>query len=103
MKKRTIFILLVLFISSLLPAAVLKNEQSGKNSKIVVTGYIVSKGNDPFPYPAIKLDSGEELLFACNKKQGKQLLAAQEFHVQLILEQTDDNTLVLKKWKKLKK
>ena len=103
MKKGVIFVLIVLLISTFLPAAVLKNEQSAKNSKVIVTGYILCKGNDPFFYPAIKLDSGEEILFACNKKQSRQLLDSQEFHVQLTLEKTADNTLVLKKWKKLKK
>ncbi|MBR5402302.1 MAG: hypothetical protein IK102_10910 [Treponema sp.] len=103
MKKRALIVLAALFITSLLPAAVLNNEQSGKNSKIVVTGYIISKGNDPFPYPAIILDSGEELQFICNKKMSRQLLSSQEHHVQLTLEKTKDDTLVLKKWKKLKK
>ena len=71
--------------------------------ELSANGYILCKGNDPFFYPAIKLDSGEEILFACNKKQSRQLLDSQEFHVQLTLEKTADNTLVLKKWKKLKK
>ena len=103
MKKGAIFVLIVLLITSFLPAAVLKNEQSGKKSKVVVTGYILCKGNDPFFYPALKLDSGEEIQFICNKKQGQQLLESQEYHVQLTLEKTKDDTLVLKKWKKLKK
>ena len=103
MKKKLFLILALAFFSALSLMAVDKTKQSKKNSTIVVTGYIVSKGNMPFPQAAIQTTDGQEYLIICNEKTNKKLLNTQGKKVKLtgyIQEAT--GFFVLKKWKKVK-
>ena len=102
MKKSLICIILALFCVCTC-FSVNKNEQADKNTKIVITGYIISKGNIPFPQAAIQTTDGQEYLIICNEKTNKKLLNTQGKKVKLtgyIQEAT--GFFVLKKWKKVK-
>ena len=102
MKKKLCLILLVSLISSLGLFAVDKSAQSKKNSTIVVTGYVVSKGNMPFNFPAIKTEDDTEYLFNCTDRQKKKLLKLQGKELRFTLLQNEDGVLILKKYKVLK-
>ena len=99
--KRNILILLSLFICFSL-FGVQKNTQSKNNSKIVVTGYVVSKGNMPFSYPAIKADDGNEYYLVCTEKQKRRLLNDQGKHLRFTLIKNDEITWIYKKSKVIK-
>ncbi len=99
--KRRILILLSLFICFSL-FGVQKNTQSKNNSKIVVTGYVVSKGNMPFTYPAIKADDGNEYYLVCTEKQKRRLLNYQGKHLRFTLIKNDEITWIYKKSKVIK-
>lgn len=99
--KRRILILLSLFICFSL-FGVQKNTQSKNNSKIVVTGYVVSKGNMPFTYPAIKADDGNEYYIICSEKQKRRLLNSQGKHLRFTLVQIDEVIWTVKKFKTIK-
>ncbi|MBO4533251.1 MAG: hypothetical protein J5726_06080 [Treponema sp.] len=102
MKKSFICIMLALFCISM-GFSVNKNEQADKNTKVVITGYIISKGNMPFPQAAIQTTDGQEYLIICNEKSNKKLLNTQGNKVKLTgYIQNDTGFFVLKKWKKVK-
>ncbi len=101
MKKNYLIILLsISLISSLF--AVQKNVQSKNNSKIVVTGYVVSKGNMPFTVPAIQGDDGKEYYIICSEKQKRRLLNNQGKHLRFTLVQIDEILWTVKKFKIIK-
>ncbi|MBR6341534.1 MAG: hypothetical protein IKR64_06510 [Treponema sp.] len=100
--KKLFIILLVSMISTLGLFAVDKSAQSKNDSTIVITGYIVSKGNMPFNFPAIKTQNGTEYLFTCTARQKKKLLKLQGRDIRFTLLQNEDGALVLKKYKVLK-
>jgi len=102
MKKKLLLILLVSMISMLGVFAVDKSAQSKKKSTVVITGYVVSKGNMPFVFPAIKTEDGTEYLFTCTARQKKKLLKLQGRDLRFTLLQNEDGALVLKKYKVLK-
>lgn len=102
MKKKLLLILLVSMIFMLGVFAVDKAAQSKKNSTVVITGYVVSKGNMPFNFPAIKTEDGTEYLFTCTARQKKKLLKLQGRDLRFTLLQNEDGALVLKKYKVLK-
>ena len=102
MKKKLLLILLVSLISMLGLFAVDKSTQSKKNSTVVITGYVVSKGNMPFVFPAIKTEDGTEYLFTCTARQKKKLLKLQGRDLRFTLLQNEDGALILKKYKVLK-
>ena len=80
-----------------------KNEQSDKNTKVVLTGYIISKGNMPFPQAAIQTQDGTEYFIVCSEKVNKKLLNTQGNMVKLTgYIQNETGFFVLKKWKKVK-
>ena len=99
--KRNILILLSLFLCFSL-FGVQKNTQSKNNSKIVVTGYVVSKGNMPFTVPAIMADDGNEYSIVCSEKQKRRLLNNQGKHLRFTLVKNDEITWTVKKFKILK-
>ena len=101
MKKKILFVLLLSLAAAFLFADDSKGKEVDKKSKVEVTGYIVSKGNMPFVFPAVKADDGQEYLFVCTKKQAQKLLKAQGQRLKLTFNQTPDNILVLTKYKKI--
>lgn len=102
MKKKLFLILALAFFSALSLMAVDKTKQSKKNSTIVVTGYIVSKGNMPFNFPAIVTEDNTEYAFRCTERQKKKLLNLQGKKIRFTLLLKDDGVMVLKKYKVLK-
>ena len=101
MKKRIIPVLILLLIP-FFTFAVDKNIQSNKKSSVVVTGYIVSKGNMPFIEPAIKADDGNEYSIICTQKQKRRLLDSQGKHLRFTLQKNDEIFYVVKKYKIIK-
>ena len=101
MKKNYLIILLSIFLISSL-FGVQKNVQSKSNSKIVVTGYVVSKGNMPFTFPAILADDGNEYSIVCSEKQKRRLLNNQGKHLRFTLVQIDEVLWTVKKFKIIK-
>ena len=102
MKKSFICLMLALFCISM-GFSVNKNEQSDKSTKVVLTGYIQSKGSMPFTQAAIKTEDGQEYLIFCNDKTTRKLLNAQGYKVKLTgYIETDTGLFILKKWKKVK-
>jgi hypothetical protein len=100
MKKRIALILLALFcISSVF--SVNKNEQSDKKSKMVISGYVISKGSMPFTMPAIKSEDGKEYLISCSAKTGKKLLKLQGYKIKFT-GYLEEDLFILKKYKKIK-
>lgn len=79
-----------------------KSEQAKNNSKIVVTGYVLSKGNVPFVFPVIRGDDENEYVIVCTEKQKRKLLNLQGRHLRFTLVQKDQTSYVLKKYKKIK-
>ena len=98
-KRFLIFILSLFCISSLF--SVNKKEQIKKNSNIVVTGYILAKGNEPFVVPAIKTEDNLEYLISCNANKRKKLLKLQGYKIKFT-GYLDEDMFVLKKYKVLK-
>ena len=101
MKKNYLIILLSIFLISSL-FGVQKNVQSKNNSKIVVTGYVVSKGNMPFTVTAILADDGNEYSIICSEKQKRRLLNNQGKHLRFTLVQIDEILWTVKKFKIIK-
>ena len=99
--KKYILVLLSLFIFSSL-FAVQKTTKLNKNSKVVITGYVVSKGNVPFVYPAIRAQDGMEYMIICKDKTKQKLLNAQGSLIKFTGTLNEDGFFVLKKWKVLK-
>lgn len=79
-----------------------KGQQTKKNSTILVTGYIVSKGNVPFTFPAIVTEDGDEYVFTCTNRQKNKLLNLQGKKIRFTLLLKEDGVMVLKKYKVLK-
>ena len=100
MKKR----LLLSVISILLALglfAVQKNTQFNKNSKVTITGYVISKGNMPFIFPVIRTQDGTEYMIICKEKIKNKLLKAQGYLIKFT-GKIEEEAFVLKKWKVLK-
>ena len=74
------------------------NTQSSKNSKVVITGYVISKGNVPFVYPVIRTEDGTEYMIACKDKVKQKLLNSQGYLIKFT-GKLEDDVFVLKKWK----
>ena len=105
MKKRFVFLVLViycLFNVFAQSSTVKKSTQADNNSKIIVTGYVLSQGNDPFVYPGILGDDGNKYTIICTEKQKRTLLDLQGRHLRFTLVQNDQITYVLKKYKVIK-
>ena len=45
-----------------------KSTQVKNNSKVVISGYVVSKGNVPFVYPVIRTQDDTEYMIVCKDK-----------------------------------
>ena len=101
MKKNYLILLLSIFLISAL-FGVQKNTQSKNNSKIVVTGYVVNKGNVPFTFPAIVADDGNEYSIVCTEKQKRRLLNNQGKHLRFTLVKIDEVLWTVKKIKVIK-
>lgn len=99
--KRSILIILSIFICFSL-FAVQKNTQFKNNPKVIVTGYVVSKGNMPFVEPAIQGDDGNEYYIICSEKQKRRLLNSQGKHLRFTLVQIDEVIWTVKKFKTIK-
>ena len=99
--KKYLIVLLSLFIVSALFGQT-KKSNSNNNQKLVVTGYVVSKGNMPFVFPAIKADDGKEYLIITTEKQKRRLLDNQGKHLRFTLLQNEDSGWVVKKFKVIK-
>ena len=101
-RKKTVLIYLlgILMISTL--SGVQKSAQSKTNSKLVVTGYVVSKGNMPFVYPVIRTQDGTEYMIVCKDKVKQKLLNAQGNLIKFTGTLNEDGFFVLKKWKVVK-
>ena len=100
MNKKLLVILLTIFSVSML-FGVQKTAQTKSNSKTVITGYIVSKGNVPFTYPAIRTEDGTEYIITCKNSTKKKLLNAQGQLIKFT-GKIDDGFFILKKWKIVK-
>ena len=100
MKKNYLIVILSVFLISSI-FGVQKNEQSKINSKVVITGYVVSKGNMPFTFPAIRAQDGTEYMIICNDKTKRKLLDAQGYLIKFTGKINEDGFFVLKKWKKI--
>lgn len=104
MKTKTIAAVLLILIAIPFSAfCVNKSAQSDNKSKIVVTGYVVSKGSMPFTEPAIKADDGTEYTIICTQKQRRRLLNLQGKHLRLTLIRKDELTWVVKKFKTIQR
>ena len=79
-----------------------KNTQDKNNSKLVITGYVVSKGNVPFVYPVIRTQDDTEYMIVCKDKVKQRLLNAQGYLIKFTGTLNEDGFFVLKKWKLLK-
>lgn len=101
MKKNYLIILLSFFLISSL-FAVQKNTQFKNNPKVIVTGYVESKGNMPFAYPAIQGDDGNEYYIICSEKQKRRLLNNQGKHLRFTLVKSDEVSWIVKKYKVIK-
>lgn len=99
-KKNILIILSIFLISSLF--AVQKNTQFKNNPKVIVTGYVESKGNMPFSYPAIQGDDGNEYYIICSEKQKRRLMNNQGKHLRFTLVQIDEVIWTVKKFKTIK-
>ena len=103
MKTKSIAIVLLILIAIPFSAfCVNKSAQSDNKSKIVVTGYVVSKGSEPFVEPAIKADDGAEYTIICTQKQRRRLLNLQGKHLRFTLVKIDEINYAFKKYKLLK-
>ena len=100
MKKKYLLLILSIFLVSSL-FGVQKSAQVKAGSKIIVTGYVVSKGNMPFVYPAIKAQDGTEYMIICKDKTKRKLLDAQGYLIKFTGKLNEDGFFVLKKWKKI--
>lgn len=101
MKKK----ILICFLSLIVVSAIFgvqKNTQVKNNSKLVVTGYVISKGNVPFVYPVIRTEDGTEYMIVCKEKQKQKLLNAQGYLIKFSGTLNEEGFFVLKKWKVLK-
>ena len=76
-KKFLIYFFSLVLVSALF--GVQNNTQVSKNSKVVITGYVVSKGNVPFVYPAIRTEDGTEYTIACKDRVKQKLLNSQGY------------------------
>ena len=99
-KKFLVYFISLIMISALF--GVQKNTQSKSNSKVVITGYVVSKGNVPFNYPAIETEDGKEYKIVCKEKVKQKLFNAQGNLIKFTGKIEEDGTFILKKWKKIK-
>ena len=93
--KILICILSILMLSSLF-------SETKTNSKVVVTGYVVSKGSIPFVYPAIETEDNTEYMIVCSDKTKRKLLDSQGYLIKFTGTINEDGFFVLKKWKKVK-
>ena len=98
-KKFLIYCISLIMLSALF--GVQNNTQSSKNSKVVITGYVISKGNVPFVYPVIRTEDGTEYMIACKDKVKQKLLNSQGYLIKFT-GKLEDGVFVLKKWKVLK-
>ena len=96
-KKHLLIILISLSLVSVL-SAVQKTAKSDKAAKIVVTGYVVSKGNMPFVYPVIQTEDGTEYMISCKDKVKQKLLNKQGYLIKFT-GKLDNGVFVLKKYK----
>lgn len=102
MKKSFAIILFALFSFSMI-FAVNKNAGADKKTKLVVTGYVISKGNMPFVEAAIKTLDGQEYILVCSQETHKKLLKAQGRKIKFTgYLAKDGQFFTLKKWKKVK-
>lgn len=101
MKKKILICFISLFIVSAI-FSVQKSAQVKTNSKVVITGYVVSKGNVPFVYPVIRTEDGTEYMIVCKDKQKQKLLNAQGNLIKFTGTINENGFFVLKKWKVLK-
>ena len=105
MNKRFALIFIMLFSGLFLFAqdnTVQKSEQAVNNSKIVITGYVLSKVNVPFVFPEIQGDDGNEYSILCTEKQKRRLLNLQGKHLRFTLVKSDEVSWIVKKYKILK-
>ena len=102
MKKKLFIILLVSVLSAFGLFAADKSSKSKNVATVVITGYVVSKGNMPFVFPAILTEDGTEYLFTCTARQKKKLLKLQGSDIRFTLLQNEDGFLILKKYKVFK-
>ena len=100
MNKKRIIVFLILILP-FFAFGVQKSEQA-KNSSIIVTGYVVSKGNVPFTQAAIRGDDGNEYSLICSEKQKRRLLDLQGKHLRFTLQKNDEIFYVVKKYKIIK-
>ena len=100
MTKKIISVILSLFLISSL-FGVQNNTQSSKNSKTVITGYVISKGNVPFVYPVIRTEDGTEYTIDCKDRVKQKLLNSQGYPIKFT-GTIENGVFILKKWKVLK-
>ena len=100
MKKKFLIIFAGLFLVSALFGV--QSDQALKKQKLVITGYVVSKGNVPFVYPAIRAEDGTEYMIVCKEKQKQKLLNAQGTLIKFTGTLNESGLFVLKKWKVVK-
>lgn len=97
-KSKILICLLSVLMLSTISAATKKS-----NSKVVVTGYVVSKGSMPFVYPVIRTqDDSTEYMLVCNDKTKQKLLNNQGYLIKFTGTINEDGFFVLKKWKRVK-
>ena len=95
-KKFLIYFISLIMLSALF--GVQNNTQSSKNSKVVITGYVISKGNVPFVYPVIRTEDGTEYMIACKDKVKQKLLNSQGYLIKFT-GKLEEGVFILKKWK----
>lgn len=99
MKKKLLINLLCITLALSL-YAIQKNQDNRKNQNIIITGYVISKGNLPFVFPVIRTENGTEYLIICKEKTKNKLLKAQGYLIKFT-GKIEDGAFVLKKWKKV--
>lgn len=103
MKVKSISLALILFsFFSICGFSVEKSLQSDNKSKIVVTGYVISKGSMPFTQLAVISDDGLEYSIISPEKQKRRLLNLQGRHLRFTLVKNDQMNWIVKKYKVIK-
>ena len=103
MKKKALAILMISLFSVFFCSAVPKSTQSNKSSKIVIEGYIVSKGNMPFVFPVIEtIDEKEYTIAETSASKKQKLLNLQGNLIRFTGTLEENGSFKIKKYKIIK-
>lgn len=98
MKKRLFFVFVIMCLSLFICYA-----GSTSTKTQTVQGCIIAKGNEPFVFPVILTDDGEQYIINTTAAKRKKLLNLQGKHIKFTGYIKDNGSFELKKYKILKK